>query len=73
MRTRYPSDSYLRFLEDLREDIRFADGTTQESIARHLGVDRSTLCRKLRNKQCLTAKELFEILIILGVTYNPPR
>ena len=66
MRDRYSSDSYELFLEDLREEIRFKNDWTQEAIARFLGINRSTLCRKLnRNGQELTGEELFKILMIL--------
>ena len=66
MRNRYSSDSYELFLEDLREEIRFKDGLTQEIIAAFLGIARTTLCKKLnRNGQELTGEELFKILMIL--------
>lgn len=66
MRKSYSSIPYERFLEDLREEIRYSDGYTQDNIAPLLNICRETLCRKLGGGN-LTGKELYLILTILGI------
>ena len=66
MRESYSSIPYEIFLEDLREEIRYSNGYTQDNIAPLLNICRETLCRKLGSGN-LTGKELYLILTILGI------
>lgn len=62
----YSSMSYSRFLEDLKEEIRYSARYTQDNIAPQLNICRETLCRKL-NSGKLTGEQLYKILVILGI------
>ena len=65
MRESYSSFSFSRFLEDLREEIRFSK-FTQEAIASNMGMCRETLCRKLNNGE-LSGRQLYQVLVTLEI------
>ena len=68
MRKSYSSMSFDRFLGDLRDEIRYSNGYTQDNIACLLNIRRETLCKKLHNADSkLTGEELYRILVILGI------